>query len=47
MLNDLARQAGLAPERALLAFAPILRIDPEVAERVVREPVQVLIAVVP
>jgi hypothetical protein len=57
VLDDLARRAGLAPERAevevpyespdratleraLLAFAPILRIDPEVVEQVVRRTVE-------
>lgn len=58
VLEDLARRAGLAPERAdevevpyefpdratleraLLAFVQILRIDPKVAERVVRRTVE-------
>jgi SAM-dependent methyltransferase len=58
VLEDLARRAALAPdradevevpyefpdrptlERALLAFAPILRIGPDVAERVVRTTVE-------
>jgi hypothetical protein len=58
VLEDLARRAGLAPERAdevevpyefpdrpaleraLLDFAPILRIGPDVAEQVVRTTVE-------